>query len=178
MENFKATLNLGKIAYMGKTNINLMQIDVEIKFVKNDSKNDVWMNPVLEEYPVLTMSGKIWEANMSDIVVGGQCLDEILKEFKANFKNSDKIQALTTLVQIWQRWHLNDLKSKNALLLYDKDVFDAEFEKRTLGMNNVQRSNEYNRLVRYGTGSQWLLEHLPNEIIEEVKELCKVFENK
>ena len=47
-------------------------------------------------------SGGIWKSNRSDYETCGQMLDELLKFFPDD-------QLLQRIVQVWQKWHLNDL---------------------------------------------------------------------
>jgi hypothetical protein len=51
-----------------------------------------------------SMSGEIWDRQGSDCVSAGQCVDEIAD----SFPNDKKLQRMR---EIWERWHLNDMKA-------------------------------------------------------------------
>lgn len=51
-----------------------------------------------------SMSAQIWQQNKRDILVGGQCVDEVAKLFP----NDAKLQRMC---KIWERWHLNDMRA-------------------------------------------------------------------
>lgn len=51
-----------------------------------------------------SMSGDIWNNRHTDIVCGGQCVDEVV----AYFPHDKKAQRMC---EVWKRWHLNDMKA-------------------------------------------------------------------
>ena len=49
-----------------------------------------------------TMSGEIWNTKETDIVAGGQMVNELVKYFPHDTR-------LKRMVEIWQRYHLNEM---------------------------------------------------------------------
>lgn len=84
----KKTLNFGKIAWNGKRKINLVTIDIELR---NENT-----------YPVFSACADVWNAKETDIVCGGQCLDDLLRFFKNN-------DTFKTIHSMWKKYHLNDM---------------------------------------------------------------------
>ena len=61
-----------------------------------------------ENKPVFTVCGQIWNVGHTDIVTGGQCVDNIYNKFKGQLKNRETYE---TIMALWKRWHLNDMKA-------------------------------------------------------------------
>jgi hypothetical protein len=55
-------------------------------------------------YPEFTMSAQIWNTFHSDIIMGGQCIEEAFKEVKTFITSRQKTLRM---IDIWRRWHLN-----------------------------------------------------------------------
>ena len=87
----KKIINLGEIDYEGKgKKQNLVTIDFEYKEKKEGQK-------------VLSISGNIWNKNKSDILAGGQMLDDLVEYF---FNTSTGFKDVHRL---WKLYHLNDM---------------------------------------------------------------------
>lgn len=80
----KRTFEFGKVAYYGSRKENLQTIKIELK----DS----------DKGPVFSASCGIWNRIHTDIVAGGQCIDEI--------KGGSKV--LKEIKRLWKLYHLND----------------------------------------------------------------------
>lgn len=94
-KTYKKTFDFGKVAYNGKNKKNLVRVDVELQIKDNK--------------PVFTASGEVWQSNMRDIEMGGQCLDEIWKEFEPQLENS---KLFYSILLLWRKWHLNDMHAE------------------------------------------------------------------
>lgn len=57
-----------------------------------------------EKGPELSICGDIWRPNRSDIVSGGQNLEEIGQAFPRDAK-------VQRIVEVWRRWHLNTMRA-------------------------------------------------------------------
>lgn len=138
------TIDLGKIDYNDRgRKINRVTIDVKL----TDNR--------------LSISGNIWNGNGSDIISGGQNLEEIGRLFPRN----PRVQRI---VSVWRRWHLNDMRAgtpeQETYLRQHPELttYDARCEALTVA--NLNPHNGY----RYG--SQWLSETLPTNVIEQVRD--------
>lgn len=85
-------IELGKIDYLkiGKK-INLVTLEIELR---NDEKNR----------PVFSVCGNVWDNRKKDILIGGQCLDELFPYFKNN-------ELFVKIYKLWKKHHLNNLHS-------------------------------------------------------------------
>lgn len=99
----------GKVAWWGKRKSNLIELEVCLT-----DRNG---------YPEFTACGSVWNHIHTDIVAGGQCLDEIIERFP-RFKNST---LYSTIFDLWQKYHLKDVsnipaedRAKIDLLVSDK----------------------------------------------------------
>ena len=64
-------------------------------------------NKVVFEWELIngnfSMSAEVWNRSHTDILAGGQMVDEAA----AMFPNNSKVQRMAA---VWQRWHLNDMR--------------------------------------------------------------------
>lgn len=72
------------------------------EFAKKRSKNLCKVEWELKDGK-FSMTAEIWQQNKRDILMGGQCVDEVAKLFP----NDAKLQRMC---KIWERWHLNDMR--------------------------------------------------------------------
>jgi hypothetical protein len=93
----------GKIAYSSNRKIN--RVTIEVTIYEHENKALTIDGEEIEKYLTFTASANVWNNIQSDIVAGGQMIDELAKDY---FKNNTKFQAI---FKIWQKWHLNDLKA-------------------------------------------------------------------
>ena len=86
----KKTYYFNKIAAYGKNKVNAVEVTIGLS-------GD-------EGRPVFTASGSVWNATHTDIVMGGQCLDD-LNNYNS-IKSNPTFQKILTL---WRKYHLNDM---------------------------------------------------------------------
>ena len=84
----KKEIKLGKIDYEGKGVCNLVTIEIEYKMEK--------------EGPALSICGNIWDRNKSDIVAGGQIMEDLVEYFNTNL-------VFKKIYRLWKLYHLNDM---------------------------------------------------------------------
>lgn len=163
---FEKTIYLGKVDYEGRgRKINSVDIHIEIR---NKPTAIDWetLKPV-NNVPELSMSGNIWNSKHSDIVSGGQNLDEIQKLFPDN-------KELKRLIDIWRKYHLNDLhagtkKQSEALEKWKKEKQIKSYD-YDLAVAHLKSIGLYeDKGYKYGNG--WLYQPLPESVITEIKEL-------
>lgn len=99
-----------KVAYYGKRKIN--EVTLEIELID-------W-----NRYPEFTACAKVWNNIHTDIVAGGQMIDDLYNDFAAL-----RYSVLyKTIMQLWKKYHLHDISNIPAedqelidLLFSDKD---------------------------------------------------------
>ncbi|MCV0393682.1 MAG: hypothetical protein K5790_10410 [Nitrosopumilus sp.] len=128
----------------------------------------------------LGISGGIWNSNHSDITTGGQIQDTLREQFeKGNIKvNGISDEEFRKLLDVWDRWHLNDLNAgtKKQESIIDEHINDSkyahldEFYDRKV---QILKDNDAYVDNGYQWGSAWLYEPLPDDIIDFVKHIQK-----
>ena len=117
---------------------------------------------------VLSITGQIGsERNGS----WGQIADEILPHKMNPYLMVMGLNDLADLVEIWKRWHLNDLR---AGCIHQSNSAHLD------GNGNWLRGQEWSAMIEeqralcplnYSYGSAWLVEELPDSVIARVKEI-------
>ena len=101
--------SFGKIAYNGKRKINEVTLEIELTD---------WNG-----YPEFTACVSVWNNIHSDVVAGGQMLDDLYNEF-ARFRGSVLFEAV---MQLWEKYHCKDISNIPA---DDKELLDLLFSDR------------------------------------------------
>lgn len=91
-KEYTKTFEFGKVADSGTIKRNLVELDVTLKI---EGKKIVF-----------SASGSVWNHIHTDIIRGGQCIDDVYSEFKGQLKNRKQYEAIMAL---WEKWHLNDM---------------------------------------------------------------------
>lgn len=98
--------SFGKIAYYGKRRINEVTLEIELRD---------WNG-----YPEFTACVSIWNNIHSDVVAGGQMIDDLYNEF-ARFRGS---VLYKTIMQLWEKYHCENVSNIPA---DDKELIDLLF---------------------------------------------------
>ena len=98
--------SFGKIAYNGKRKINEVTLKIELRD---------WNG-----YPEFTACVNIWNNIHSDIVAGGQMVDDLYNEF-ARFRGS---VLYKTIMRLWEKYHCKNISNIPA---DDKELIDLLF---------------------------------------------------
>lgn len=98
--------SFGKIAYNGKRKINEVTLEIELRD---------WNG-----YPEFTACADVWNNIHTDIVAGGQMLDDLYNEF-ARFRGSILYK---TIMQLWEKYHCKNISNIPA---EDKELIDLLF---------------------------------------------------
>ena len=133
----------------------------------------------------------LWNFKHSDILMGGQCFDEIAEEFPELMNN----EAFKEVHYLWKNYHLNDFhagtKAQESVL--KEAVKNGEL--KAYGANNYQETCSYleskgllydteymvektdkngeTHKVPYKYGSGWLKEDIPEEDVDRIVSLAK-----
>ena len=102
----RRVFSFGKIAYNGKRKINEVTLEIELR---------EWNG-----YPEFTACAYVWNNIHSDIVSGGQMIDDLYNEF-ALCRNSILYK---TIMQLWEKYHLHNISNIPA---EDKELIDLLF---------------------------------------------------
>ena len=101
--------SFGKIAYNGKRKINEVTLEIELT-----DRNG---------YPEFTACVSVWNNIHSDLVAGGQMIDDLYNEF-ARFRGS---AIYETVMRLWEKYHCKDISNIPA---DDKELLDLLFSDR------------------------------------------------
>ena len=159
------TFNFGKIDYYGKgRKINSVTVTMSYR----DG--------------VLSVSGDIWNGKHTDIVCGGQCLDEIAKYIHSS--------TFKKIHRLWKLYHLNDMRpydEHQKALGWDKQAKEEVTVYRWRRAFNSCYTQARGQMVfdnceegligkpcpvcGYRYGSAWKREEIPDEDIKIIEEL-------
>jgi hypothetical protein len=139
-----------------------LECNVENYLNKSSPKRTIDLENI-HEFNRLSIVGDIYRGGRMESC--GQVYDAV----RALFKDNVSIQMIC---DIWQRWHLNDLKAgtreQNAVI--DKVFSDEHRYNYDEACEVLKEKNLYvDRGYKYG--SEWLVEPLPQDIINKVREL-------
>lgn len=145
------TIKFGKIDYNGTgRKINLVTLKINLEG---------------EEKPVFTVSADVWNSKKTDILMGGQCLDNLLPYFKSN-------KLFVEIYRLWDLYHLNNLhagtKRQEEFLkkFHIEDWADKYYETcEFLNKNNML----YDKGVKFGT--TWHYWDIPKKDLEKIKKI-------
>lgn len=146
-------ISFGKIAY----NSNRKENEVTLELSLNEKEKGI----------VFSCCCYVWNRIHTDIVAGGQCLDELVPFFKHN-------KLFMEIHKLWKQYHLNDMhagteKQENCLKKYciQQKCCMPSYNKQCeiLKENNLLDDGGY----RYG--SAWLFREIPETELNRIKEI-------
>ena len=98
--------SFGKVAYKGKRKINEVTLGIELRD---------WNG-----YPEFTAHAKVWNNIHTDIVAGGQMIDDLYNRFAVL-----RLSVLyKTIMQLWEKYHLHNISN---IPEEDKELIDLLF---------------------------------------------------
>jgi hypothetical protein len=183
--NFQKAVMLGKVAYSNKARkSNMVQLNVEITEIRTQPVYDIELSggdvdlvesgqsaifdwdtmQRVKEGIVISISGSVWNSKESDILIGGQCLDQLLELMPDN-------EVLRHIAPIWKDYHLNNMKGGTKK---QTEMITRHFEDRNEPYQ-YEAACEYlesiglleDRGYKYGSG--WLYMPVPDEVLAELK---------
>lgn len=161
----KTTIKLPKIGY-NNSNRKINAVTIDLKLVEKECIN--FETGVKETMFVFSASAAIWNSKNTDIVAGGQMLDELPELYKGN-------SLVKQIVEIWKEYHLNDLQAGTKI--------QTSFVKQYFKDNNLKY--DYKDACEYLTeigmiedcgfkyGHQWLCKPIPSDIVETIKNIIE-----
>lgn len=153
--------NFGKVDGYGNGR-KTCAVDVEIELKENE-----------KGLQVFTASGSVWNNRHTNSIMGGQCLDSLMK-----FPSLRNNKTYLKIYRLWKQYHLNDMNAgtpeqSEALKKYHKEngssydyTKDVEYLK---SINLWEVMLPCGEMYKYGHG--WLYREIPSEDLAIIKEL-------
>ncbi len=146
----RKTVSFGKIDFYGTgRKINAADAEIELRDTENG--------------PELAICGNVWNARHTDIVSGGQNLDEMAKHIKsAKFRE---------IHRLWKLYHLNSMHAGTEAQdrIVSEHFKDSRYDYgeacEALKEAGLYEDHGY----RYGTA--WLYREIPDEDLRKIEEL-------
>lgn len=155
MTTMSKTFTFPKVAYTSTRRVNLPTIEVELRDADSDK-------------PKFSICGELWNSTHTDIVMGGQCLDDLAR-FDELFCNP----LFKKLHKLWKAYHLNDLHP--GTVKQEQALDDAE--KLGVKVSSYDDSCKYLESIGlleddgYKYGSSWLYREIPEDDLKEITSL-------
>lgn len=155
----KMRYDFGKIDYYGiGRKINRVTVDVSLR-------------DVYSRKPVFAANASVWNGKETDIIYGGQILDELCHYIKS--------EKFRTIHQMWKKYHLNNLHAgtkEQEELLTEVSSIKSFDEKRTYLKERGMYEVIYNgKPYRYGSG--WIYYGIPEDDLKTIRELVGDVDN-
>lgn len=149
MKKKKRTIDFGKIDF-NKTGrkINLVEIEIELSTDNN-----------------LSICGNVWNNLKTDIISGGQNLDELKPYFKHD-------PLFNKLHRIWKLYHLNDLQAGTSAQMEHietvrhKQTDSSWYDWACLELEKVGLLTTTYKNKPYKFGSQWIKKEIPQNVLK------------
>ena len=149
----KRTISFGKHAIYSDKKINEVTLDIELR-EENINK------------PIFSVCANVWNIRHTNIVMGGQCLDELRKYVKT--------PLFREIHRLWEEHHLNDLhagtsEQEKAIEEWKEHGNAYDYSKvceylKSIGLYEV----EYNgKPYKYGSG--WIYKEIPENDLKLIK---------
>lgn len=107
-KNKKRVFSFGKVDFYGcGRKINEITLEVTLYADRNG-------------YPEFTVCGDVWNIRHTDIVCGGQCIDDIYNKVRRLHCNT----IYKTIMELWEKYHCKDVSNIEGI---DKKKMDILF---------------------------------------------------
>lgn len=123
--------------------------------------------------PCLSISCSIWNNTHTDIVAGGQCLDDLYE-----YESLANDPIFNKLYYLWQNWHLNDCKNgTQAQLLAVKEYHDYCIKNCIVNFNSFDADIDHLKSIGlyedngHVYGSRWFYMDIPSEDLKMINDL-------
>ena len=146
-------ISFGKYAVRSKRKINEVVVRLRLSNVA--------------EGPVFSASCEVWNGKHTDIVMGGQCLDEVARLCPLKYNKRYK-----EILGLWKRNHLNDMhagteRQEEEIERWEKEGNRYDYEKVCKHLKSVGLYDDNG--YKYGHG--WLYRNISDEDLKRIKEL-------
>lgn len=151
----RKVISFGKHAIYSVRKINEVTIELELR--KDDKSR-------LE----FSASGNVWNGSHTDIMMGGQCIDSILKECRALRSN----KLCLEIEGLWKRNHLNGMHAGTEK--QEKALEEMPTDEKYQGYNEICAFLESKGLLvddGYKYGTAWLYREISDEDLKRIEEI-------
>jgi len=160
---------------VGYINHHAVTLSIDLK-QKNEEQKGVDLK-LHHNIVKLGISAGLWNLSRSDISQGGQMQDTLRDEFnKGNLrlKSSVSRDEFMKFLDIWDRWHLNDLnagttKQRELVDEHRDDEKYAQFDTFLDRPKAILMDFKAEPDNGYSYGSAWLYEPLPDEVVNFIE---------
>lgn len=123
--------------------------------------------------PVFTASGSVWNSQKSDILQGGQCIDSVYQEYRAQLAN---LPLYKKIMGLWERNHLNDMNAGTpeqtaAIEDWKKAGNSYDYSAACEYLNSIGLLSVIHEGKTYKYGHGWIYRAISNEDLQAIKEL-------
>ena len=151
------TISFGKIAFYSKRKVNEVTVDIRLE----DG----------DKGPKFSVCANVWNAHHTDIVAGGQILDELSK-----FKYLGGNELFRKIHRLWKKHHLNDMHAgtpEQEAYLKEHRTWHGDYTK---DCECLKEAGLYCVMVDgkpYEYGHAWLYWPISEQDLEEMKKLIE-----
>lgn len=141
----------------------MFKINVEIREHNNIPRFDIDLNRC-NSYVEVSFIGEFYVHSISNSA--GQNYDDLLNNFGSD-------SSVKEIVELWKRWHMNGL---NAGTRRQKEFLNQYFSEHNVDYSydkacSVLRLNDLYEDHGYKYGHSWLVEIVPSDVIDRIKQL-------
>ena len=153
----KKTFDFGKIDFYGRgRKTNLVTVTVELRDTDKGAQ--------------LSVCGDIWNNLKTDIVCGGQCLDEIKQYIKS--------PLFLEIYNFWKLYHLNGMhagtkEQEKAIEEWKSNGNKYDYMAVCEYLKSIDLYEVENSGQPYIYGHGWLFEEIPESDLQRIKELIQ-----
>ena len=181
--------HLGKIDYYGSgRKVNEVTVTIDLRrhggekvFTIDENGIKQYTGETVPTYLEFTASGSVWNSRHTDILLGGQCLDGIIR-FRDQLKHKEIFDEVYVL---WKNWHLNGMhagtpEQEAAIKAWKAcgnkyDYNDACDFLKKIGLYEAPYKGlavgSYLDTDNYQYGTKWLIRELPEKVLARIEYL-------
>lgn len=174
------TIDIQKVDGYGKGRKNCMvSVELELELKLNNGN--------------FSASADLWNSNRSDILMGGQCFDDLLNDYP-ELKDND---VFMETYDLWSKYHLNDMHAGTpeqeeaieewikewkaqgneynykSACEYLKSIGLYEVPVSTIDLETNPQFKDAEEGAMYEYGHSWLKEKIPEHDVERIESLIK-----
>ena len=159
----KKVIEFGKVDYHNRgKKTNLVRLELELK--NKEGKGYVF-----------TASGEVWQANMRDIYMSGQCIDSIWNEFANQI---EKKALYLEIMNLWKRNHLNDMNAgtaeqEAAIEQWKKQGNKYEYTAACNYLKSIDLYEVEHNGKPYKYGHAWIYSSISSNDLKRIKEIIE-----
>lgn len=160
----KSVYNFGKISCTSLKGRKLNEVTLKLELRGEEDK------------PVFSVCCDVWNSRHTDIVWGGQCVDEVYNGYKEQLQNRKLYEEI---MDLWKKYHLSDMHAgteEQEQLIEEWKAQGNRYDYtevceylKSIGKYEVEYEG---KPYKYGHG--WLYREIPEKDLARIKELVSV----